>query len=77
MMRAMLSVALPAACGTMRRSARSGNCAKAACAVGAGERRDISCSGLELGAHLSALVALGMHVDVEVALSLQVRDLRA
>jgi hypothetical protein len=31
-MRAMLSVALPAACGTTRRIGRSGNSARTACA---------------------------------------------
>src|SRR5688572_24047552 len=67
-MRAMLSVALPAACGTTRRSGRSGNCAATGhAAPRARTRTKCFRLRLQLAAHFTALVAVGVHVDVQVA----------
>src|SRR5687767_10838843 len=71
-MRAMLSVALPAACGTTRRIGRSGNWARLGAAASHAAPRATSKAGsfrlgLHLAAHFTALVAVGVHVDVQVA----------
>src|SRR5687768_6704914 len=67
-MRAMLSVALPAACGTTRRRGRSGNCAATGHAAPRA-RSKTKCFRLrlQLPAHFAALVLGGVHVDVQVA----------
>src|SRR5262245_4316123 len=67
-MRAMLSVALPAACGTTRRIGRSGNCAAAGHAAPRA-RRNTRCFRLrlQLAADLAALVLVAVDVDVQVA----------
>src|SRR5688572_28017308 len=78
-LRATLSVALPAACGTTSRIGRSGYCAAAAPA--ARSRAAASPLRLELPTNLTALVARGVDVHVEIALfeslHLRVVQLRA
>src|SRR5688572_26732325 len=67
--RATLSVALPAACGTIMRIGRSGYCAAALPARTSSARaaaRWFKGSGLQLAAHFAALVLGGMHVDVSL-----------
>src|SRR5687768_16684369 len=67
--RATLSVALPAACGTIMRIGRSGYCAAALPAKTSSARAAASFfkgSGLQLAAHFAALVLGGMHVDVRL-----------
>src|SRR5262245_13985226 len=67
-MRAMLSVALPAACGTTRRIGRSGYCAATGHAAPNAKRRTRNFRlGLQLPADFAALVAVGVDVDVQVA----------
>src|SRR6185503_9494271 len=70
-MRAMLSVALPAACGTTSRIGRSGYCAAAGHAAPRATTNArcfrAPASGRQLPADFAALVAVGVHVDVEVA----------
>ena len=66
-MRAMLSVALPAACGTIRRSGRSGNCAAEGHAAPMSRRNAKSLRGGAARA-LPNFVGVGVHAHVEVAL---------
>src|SRR3954468_15030467 len=75
--RAMLSVALPAACGTTRRIGRSGNCAATGCAAPRASTRTTRNFRLrvQLAADLAALVRCAVHVDVEAA-GLERRHLR-
>src|SRR5688572_32839229 len=76
-MRAMLSVALPAACGTIRRIGRSGYCAAtghAAPRATIAARKDFRLR-IQLAANFAALVGVGVNVDVQVA-GLEGRHLR-
>src|SRR3954462_11133418 len=75
--RAMLSVALPAACGTTKRIGRSGNCAATGCAAPRASTKTTSNFRLriQLGADLAAFVRCAVHVDVEAA-GLECRHLR-
>src|SRR5216110_1740195 len=73
--RAMLSVALPVACGTTRRIGRSGHSARAAPAATRNSRgnhrlmasRNATGLRLELGADLAALVRGAVDVHVQLA----------
>src|SRR5688572_26672696 len=67
--RATLSVALPAACGTIMRIGRSGYCAPAPPAETskATVSRSLIALGLQLAANFAALVGGGVHVHVQVA----------
>src|SRR5690242_9100455 len=74
--RATLSVALPAACGTTKRTGRSGyRSGDCAAAMLAAQPRTSSQLRLQLRTDLAALLRVAVHVDVEVA-GLQVRHLR-
>src|SRR6185503_3731827 len=89
--RAMLSVALPAACGTTRRIGRSGNSAAALVAARLSRNRKgrsmrigrmvpplglpVLLLRVELAANLAAFVRGAVHVDVEAA-GLEGRHLR-
>src|SRR3954469_1151394 len=72
--RVTLSVALPAACGTTKRIGRSGYSAAAVAAKKKASRENqramvFPASSLrrELRAHFAALVAVAVHVDIQVA----------